>query len=63
MGRDVFAIASEHMTPIYRLLKGVAGDSDNVCVFHATQALAELDDLMRGELFQVGRSSSMIQLL
>ncbi|KDO35505.1 hypothetical protein SPRG_18793 [Saprolegnia parasitica CBS 223.65] len=55
MGRDVFAIASEHMTPIYRLLKGVAGDSDGVCVFHATQALAELDVLMRGELFQVGR--------
>ncbi|EQC39338.1 hypothetical protein SDRG_03543 [Saprolegnia diclina VS20] len=63
MGRDVFAIASEHMTPIYRLLKGVAGDSDSVCVFHATQALAELDGLMRGELFQVGRSSSMVQLL
>ncbi|OQR97579.1 hypothetical protein ACHHYP_10179 [Achlya hypogyna] len=53
MGREVFEIAAEHMTPIYRMLKLVATDSDRVSRFHAEQALSELDVLMRGELFQI----------
>ncbi|OQR99120.1 hypothetical protein THRCLA_06602 [Thraustotheca clavata] len=54
MGRQVFEIMADSMTPIYRLIKQVdQNDSDKVCRFHASKALEELNDLMRGELFQI----------
>ncbi|KAF0689599.1 Aste57867_18971 [Aphanomyces stellatus] len=60
MGRDMFEIVPEHMTPIYRLLKLEAStETDDVCRFHAQKSLSELDALMRGELFHIGRSTAL----